>query len=578
MGFLMRRFSARLVLPWLGPLAALVLAAGCNLEKKESISDDESSGSSGGSQNGNGSASGAGGSLSTSTSCPTQEIPPNPVRRLTRFEYANSVRALLQVEPSAAAELPADEITNSFDNNAGVLTVSSLHAEKYVLVSEALAKAAVQNLSALTTCDTAAQGEEACARAFAQSMGRRAFRRPITANDEQALMTAYSAGRTGGSYAEGLEVMIRAMLQSANFLFRLETTTPPSDAPLVPLSQFELATRLSYLIWASGPDDALLDAAERGQLSTKEEVATKAWEMLSAPAAHVALSNFVSQWIGERRLDITAKDTNLFPEFTGEVREAMRAELLAFVDYVLWTGDHTLKTLLTAPVAFVNEPLAQVYGVTAPAGATTELQMVELPAEQGRAGLLTQAGFLSVQAHPDQTSPVLRGKFVRTMLLCQPPPPPPPDVDISPPEIDPNATARERFSAHQEASAGCNTCHDLMDPIGFSFESFDAMGRHRTMDGSNAIDLSGEILRTNDSALQGPYDGVSELAGKLSESTQVRNCVATQLFRFASGRLEADQDACSLATMQESFTGSEGDLLELIVAMTQTDAFFNRRQ
>jgi hypothetical protein len=575
MGFLMRRFSARRVLPLLGPLAALALAAGCSFEKKDSVSDGENNGSGSGS---GGSLSGSGGSLSTSTACPTREIPPTPLRRLTRFEYTNTVRNLLHVDPLAAADLPADEITNSFDNNAGVLTVSSLHAEKYVLVSEALAKAAVQNLSALTTCDTAAQGEEACARAFAQSFGRKAFRRPITANDEQALMTAYAAGRTGGSYAEGIEVMIRAMLQSANFLFRLETTTPPTDAPLVPLSQFELATRLSYLIWASGPDDALLDAASNGQLSTKEQVAAKAREMLAAPAARVALANFVSQWIGERRLDITTKDTVLFPEFTDDVRAAMRAELSAFVDYVLWSGDHTLGTLLSAPVAFVNEPLAQLYGIIAPPGAATELQMVELPAEQGRAGLLTQAGFLSVQAHPDQTSPVLRGKFVRTMLLCQPPPPPPPDVDISPPEIDPNATARERFSAHQDASSGCNTCHDLMDPIGYSFESFDAMGRFRTMDGANALDLSGEILRTTDPALQGPYDGVRELAEKLSQSTQVQDCVATQLFRFAAGRVEADQDACSLATMQEAFSGSEGDLLELVVAMTQTDAFFNRRK
>ncbi len=575
MGFLMRRFSARRVLPLLGPLAALALAAGCSFEKKDSVSDGENNGSGSGS---GGSLSGSGGSLSTSTACPTREIPPTPLRRLTRFEYTNTVRNLLQVDPLAAADLPADEITNSFDNNAGVLTVSSLHAEKYVLVSEALAKAAVQNLSALTPCDTTAQGEEACARAFAQSFGRKAFRRPITANDEQALMTAYAAGRTGGSYAEGIEVMIRAMLQSANFLFRLETTTPPTDAPLVPLSQFELATRLSYLIWASGPDDALLDAASNGQLSTKEQVAAKAREMLAAPAARVALANFVSQWIGERRLDITTKDTVLFPEFTDDVRAAMRAELSAFVDYVLWSGDHTLGTLLSAPVAFVNEPLAQLYGITAPPGAATELQMVELPAEQGRAGLLTQAGFLSVQAHPDQTSPVLRGKFVRTMLLCQPPPPPPPDVDISPPEIDPNATARERFSAHQDASSGCNTCHDLMDPIGYSFESFDAMGRFRTMDGANALDLSGEILRTTDPALQGPYDGVRELAEKLSQSTQVQDCVATQLFRFAAGRVEADQDACSLATMQEAFSGSEGDLLELVVAMTQTDAFFNRRK
>jgi hypothetical protein len=198
---------------------------------------------------------------------------------------------------------------------------------------------------------------------------------------------------------------------------------------------------------------------------------------------------------------------------------------------------------------------------------------VDLPANQGRAGLLTQAGFLSVQGHPDQTSPVLRGKFVRTMMLCQPPPPPPDDVNISLPDIDQGGTARERFGAHLTAGASCSGCHALMDPIGLAFEHFDSMGQYREMDNGQAIDATGEIYEVTDPSLAGGFDGVAELAAKLASSEMVRDCVATQWFRFAAGRLETNPDSCSLATMQNTFNTTNGDVLELIVAMTESDAF-----
>ncbi len=508
-------------------------------------------------------------------SCPTQPVPRTPLRRLTRFEYQNAVRALLHVDVSAAQDLPADEITSSFDNNAGVLTVSALHAEKYVLVSEALAKLAVQNLAALDACDAAATGEEACALGFAKRFGRLAFRRPTTSLDEQALLAAYQAGRQGGSHGEGIEVMIRAALQSPDFLYRLETTSPDDTRPQVPLSPYELATRLSFLIWASGPDDSLLDAAERGELGSKALVAEKARQMLALPQARAAVTRFFEQWSGAQRLDITTKSATAFPAFSPELRASMARELPAFVEHVLWSGDRSLKTLLTEPVAFVDGALATLYGVPAPSGAATPA-LVPLPEAQGRAGLLTQAGFLSVQAHPDQTSPVLRGKFVRAMLLCQPPAPPPPDVDISLPAIDEGATARARMASHLQVGASCNGCHALMDPIGLAFEGFDAMGRYRDSEGGQALDLSGEISGANDAALEGPFVGVRELAEKLAGSAQVRDCVATQWFRFAAGRGEVEADECSLGAMRGAFNGAAGDVLELIVATTQTDAFWFR--
>lgn len=535
--------------------------------------------SSTGGTSGSFSEGGTGAIVPSVDACPTPEIAPTPLRRLTRFEYANTVRDLLEVDAAPVAELPADEVTNGFDNNSAILTVSPLHAVKYIEVSESLAKTAVQKLPALTGACDASEGEEACALEFAKTFGRRAFRRPTTASDEQVLMTAFTAGRTGADFSRGIEVMIRAALQSPHFLYRLETTSPAdAGSKLVPLGQFELATRLSYLIWASAPDNALLDAAASNALATPAAVAAKAREMLSSPKAKGAIANFFNQWASTTRLGILTKNTTLFPSFDTGLRDAMARELPAFVDYVLFTGDHKLSTFLTANVGFVNGRLAALYGIPTTSIADPAVtQMVTYPAEQGRAGLLTQAGFLSVQGHPDQTSPVLRGKFVRSMLLCDPPSLPPDDVDTSVPEVEEGATARVRFSAHLEAGNTCNGCHVLMDPIGLAFENFDAMGQYRETENQQPLDVSGEIFDAADPALGGPFVGVQEMAQKLANSDQVRDCVATQWFRYASGRREVQPDACSLGTLQASFGNSQGDLVELIVGITQTDAFLNRR-
>jgi len=538
-----------------------------------------SSGASGtsGTSGSSGSAGTGGSSVpSAPADCTTEQVAHTALRRLTRFEYAQTVKDLLKVDPAPSNDIPADEVTSGYDNNSSVLTISSLHAEKYVLVSEALAKSAVQSLAAIDSCNTTTTSEDACALAFAKSFGRRAFRRPTTAADEQALLAAYTAGRTDGSYAEGIEVMIRAALQSPDFLFRLETTTPAdAKVALVPLSQFELATRLSYLIWATGPDDALLDAAQSGALGSKAAVAAKAREMLADPKAKLAIANFFGQWSSTNRLPITSKNTTLFPSFTADMQAAMQRELPAFLDYV-FSGDHTLRTLLTAPVAFVSGPLAQLYVPGSAMGGTTPVKL-DLPAAQGRAGILTQAGFLAVQGHPDQTSPVLRGKFVRAMMLCDPPPPPPDDVNITLPTIDQGATARIRFAAHESAGASCKGCHTLMDPIGLPFENFDAMGQFRTTDNGQTIDASGEITEIEgDPALEGEFVGVAEMAEKLAASQTVSDCMTTQWFRFAAGRFELDQDACSLGNMRRTFATSGGDLVELVVAMTQADDFWFR--
>ncbi|WP_437718918.1 DUF1592 domain-containing protein [Sorangium sp. So ce448] len=546
---------------------ALTAAAGCGNGQIGAADTGSSSGE-------DGSTSGQGGDPPV---CGAERILA-PQRRLTRFEYNNTVRDLLGTSLTPADQFPPDEIAGGFNNNATVLTVSALHAEKYLLAAEALATEAVGgDLSKLVPCDPAAvEGqvaqEEACARQFVQDFGRRAYRRPLETSDVDRLMRAYAAGRTDGSFREGIEVVIRAALQSPKFLFRLELRHDlDASSSRVRLDPYEMASRLSYLVWASGPDDELLDAAEAGLLDTREQLAERTRQMLEHPRARRAITEFYKQWLNLGKLETIVKEESQFPGYDDELVAGIRAETPAFVEHVLWSGDHKLSSLLTLPVGFATESVAELYGVTVPPGSTTP-QLVELPPDQ-RAGVLTQPAFLAVHAHPDQTSPVLRGKAIRSKFMCQDPPPPPDDVDLTPPTGEEGVTARERFNQHA-SNARCAGCHQLMDPIGFAFENFDAVGAYRTQEGGQVIDVSGEMVLSDD--MDGSFVGVRQLAEKLAGSAQVRECLATQWFRYTAGRFENVDDECSLDGLRAGFHGSEGDLVELIVATTQTDAFLYR--
>lgn len=496
--------------------------------------------------------------------CSTLERPPTPLRRLTRFEYNNTVQDLFSTDLSPADEFPPDEVADGFSNNALVLTISSLHAERYVFAAEALAAEAVGNLSQLLSCDPASLGERACAEEFARTFGRRAYRRELQAEDVSLLMEAYDFG---DGFENGIEIMIRTMLQSPNFLFRVEFSgAAVGDEGMVRLDSFETATRLSYLLWSSAPDDVLLAAAAAGELSTAEQVEAQARRMLADPKARRAVAEFYRQWLELTRLEIVSKDVEAFPLWSDAMRDAMANEADAVIEQVVFGEEPNLQQLLEAPLGLPSGPLAELYAVQ-PSEQVTALSASE------RAGILTLPGFLSVQAHPDQTSPVLRGKFIRQKLLCTDVPPPPDDVDISPPEVEEGATARERFSAHAEGA--CATCHELMDPLGFALESYDAMGVFRTTDGGRELDLSGELVKTK--AIDGPFNGAHEMVSILAGSDEVRDCVATQWFKFAMGRGVEEGDACSLDPLQTSFSSNGAHLRELLVSTTLTEAFLYRR-
>ena len=504
--------------------------------------------------------------------CTTREAFASPLRRLTRGEYNNTVRDLLGDRTAPADRFPPDEVSGGFSNNAAVLGVSPLLAEKYQEAAEALAAVAVKDLPALVGCEFAGAAEEPCARQFVQRFGRRAYRRPLAASETDRLMALYQAGRAGGSFAEGIEVVLRAVLQAPAFLYRIEGrpgTARGGNAPLAPLDGYEVATRLSYFLWGTTPDDTLLAAAERNALQTADQIEAAARRMLADPRARPVVAEFHRQWLGLTALDRLAKDAGVYPEFDDELRAGMRAETAAFVEAAYFGSERTLATLLAGDRGFVTPALARLYGVPAPPG--TGPQPAALPRDQ-RAGLLTQAGFLAVHALPDQSSPVHRGKLVREQVLCQPMPPQPPGLMVSPPEVDPRRPTRERFAQHA-ADPQCATCHQLMDPIGFGFERYDGIGRFRTSDGGRAVDDSGEVTAADGSGFR--FQGARELGERLAASPVVEQCLATQWYRFAFGRLEGPGDDCSLRELRAAFAAGR-DLGELLVALTRTEAFRHR--
>jgi hypothetical protein len=291
--------------------------------------------------------------------------------------------------------------------------------------------------------------------------------------------------------------------------------------------------------------------------------------MLNDPKAGETIGLFHTQWLGLEDLAASDKDTALFPAFSPALLEAMAAETKLFSDYVVRQGDGLLATLLTSNLAFPQGDLFDVYGVAEPSGYQVGTP-IELDGTQ-RAGILTQAAFLTRKAHRDQSSPVHRGLLVRENVLCQPIDAPPADVNNVPPAPTPATSTRDRFAQHS-SDATCAGCHMLMDPIGLGFENFDALGQFRTMDGRGAVDATGEFVEVG-ADLAGTFNGAVELANKLAGSEEVTNCVSVQWFRFSLGRIEAENDACSIMAIRDGFQASGGNIKTLLAQIALSDAF-----
>jgi hypothetical protein len=452
--------------------------------------------------------------------------------------------------------------------------VGDLQVEQYMDAAEQVAAEATADLASLLPCDPVAVGEDVCAEQWLRELAQRAYRRPLVDADIDRLMSVYATAKADG-FATGIRVALQGMLQSPWFLYHVELGDPAADVvdgQPVPLSAHELASRLSYFLWDSMPDQALFDAATAGELATDEGIAAQVDRMLADPRAEDAIASFHLQWLGVDEIEALEKAPEVFPAFDPALAVAMKDDTASFANWVLTEGDGRLETLLTGAFTLSDDPaLLALYGVSLPAGYVAG-DPIPLPADQ-RAGLLTQPAVMAEHAHANQTSPVHRGKLVRENLLCQILPPPPPEVDNVPPDPEPGISTRERFEQHR-ADPACSSCHQLIDPLGFGFEHYDGIGAFRTMDGDVPVDATGEVLATQES--NGTFDGAVELAGMLAQTPEVRDCMARQWFRFSLGRMDDDQDQCTMDRLATAFEDSGHDVRSLIQEIVLSDAFRHR--
>jgi hypothetical protein len=492
-----------------------------------------------------------------------------PLRRLSNAEYRNTVQDLLgevsgidAAVTSATKDFVDEAESLGFRNNADFLGVSSLIAQGYMDAAEALAPLTART-PALVGCTSA---DALCAKQFIESFGKRAFRRPLGADETARYQALYDkAIAQGYDFQTGVEWVVFSMLQSTQFLYRVELGTQ-RGADYVP-SQYETANRLSYLIWQSMPDQALLDAAERGELSTKEQIASQAQRLMQDPKS-TRLLEYFDQWLDLDRLSALDRDKNVYPNLDPSLPALLKQETHAFVADLLKRPQGSLTDLLTGQYSFLNADLAKHYGVSGPTGA--DFVRVDMP---GRAGVLTQ-GMLLSHDKPTRTSIVRRGLKVRLDLLCEKVPAPPNDVKLDLEGLGEGLTQRQRLEKHRTA-ASCAGCHNLMDPIGVAFEGFDAVGRARTVDeGGQPVDTSTEITLTLDA--DGPLSGPAELGQRLAQSKEVRDCYVAQSFRFFYGRDYTDADKCSMAQLALGFESGKQSLSGMILALTQTDQFLYR--
>ena len=502
-----------------------------------------------------------------------------PIRRMTRFEYNNTVRDLLGDNTNPADVLPPEEEVAGFDNQAGALTTSDLLVEQYVSVAEDVSARAIGNMNALLDgCDPASQGSDACALSFIERWGQRAYRRPLEQEEIGRLKGVFDWAASDpdlGTFEDGIQVVIEVVLQSPSFLYRPEYgSDTPVEGDVVPFTSWEMATKLSYMLWNTMPDDELFQAAANDALLTREQVAAQAARMLESDRAKDTIRNFHKQWLLLTQLENVTKDTSVYPVFDSSLRPLWEQEIQTFIEHVILEGDGTLETLFAADYSFMNEELANFYGDDVVEQVTgTEFRQVQLDPAR-RAGFLTSAAVMATHANVNQSSPVFRGKFVREQLMCNTLPLPPNDIVIEPPQLDPNKTTKEQFE-EIGADPNCASCHSLMNPIGFIFEHYDGVGQWRDQQNGKNIDAVGEVVQTDD--IDGTYDGAIELAQALAESTQVQECVSSQWFRFAYNRSVTQVDSCSIQQLNERFAASNFNFRELLVALTQTNAFLYRR-
>lgn len=488
---------------------------------------------------------------------------PTGLHRLSRVEYDNTLRDLLgDATRSGFAALPED-VNDPFDNNFKDQIVSgALVASIETLAANAATRALADpaRRAALLGCTPAGPSDQACLSTFIRTFGRRAFRRPLTEDEVTAYAGLSAFAVEAKDFTVGVELVIRAMLQDPSFLYRVEIGEPvPGRSGLFRLDDFEIASRLSYFLWGTMPPDDLLDSAQAGRLVAEDGRRMAANALLADARAAARLKSFHAFWLGYDQLPVAA-----------DLAAALRAESDALVSRVVLEQRGDYFSLFRSEETFLTDRLASHYGLPAP-GSTTG-KWVPYGASPRR-GILSHGAVLAAGAKFDDTSPTLRGVFVRNRLLCQVVAPPPPNAVVDEPPQATNSRCKiDRYAAH--SSGGCASCHQLTDAIGFGLENYDRSGAYRATDKDApecTIAGDGEVLGL------GQFNGPAELGALLADSGQLEACVVTQLFRMALGRRESDADRTSLGALTETFKGGGRAFDRLLVDMAAAPAFIHRQ-
>lgn len=531
---------------------------------------------------------------------------PNPgrvtMRRLNRTEYKNTIRDLIGVDFDPTEDFPADDVGHGFDNIGDVLTLSPVLLERYLAAAETIAQRAIltkvpaprklegpldtrlANQRRLLACAPDKPKAEQT-REVLQRLALRAYRRPPSGAEVERLARLVETTEAAGeSWEAGVQAALQALLCSPKFLFRVELDDRPDSPDTRPLDEYQLASRLSYFLWSTMPDDELLALAEKGQLTASLE--DQARRMLKDPRSRALIESFARQWLQIQRLQTAAPDAEMFPQFDDRLRAAMLKETDLFFESVV-REDRSILELIDADYTFVNGPLARLYGIADTQGNAVgqkaerpggqpirgpEFQRVAL---QGRArgGLLTQASVLTVTSNPTRTSPVKRGRWVLEQVLGEPPPPPPPKVPELPNDAQAvaGASLRQRMEIHRQ-NPSCANCHLKMDAIGFALENYDAIGAFRTKDGKFDIDASGKFPdgRT--------FQGAEDLKSVLKEQHEAfSRCLAEKLLTYALGRGLEHYDRPSVDRIIAALTHNQQRFSTLVVEIVKSDPFRLRR-
>ncbi len=533
-------------------------------------------GASGANQDASGANQGASGAGNQSANGDAGDGPaylPVRIRRLTDAEWQAAATSLFGVTSMTAAQFTPDSTQTGFAVNDGQ-QVDPVFAGQVDTSAHEIATAAAL-LPSTAPCADSTNGGAACAQSFIATLAPQAYRRPATQSELAGLLVVYHAAADGGAYSDGIQAVIAAVLESPGFLYVTEMGSATGDT--VTMTDYEIASELSFLFTGNPPDSALLSAAQAGQLQSPSTRQTQARRLLATANAKTQLTKVIEEWLGIDSVGTIAKDTTVYPQFAG-VQQSLKAESDAFISEIVWGEGKGVAELFGANWTMADANAASFYGA-APPDATGRVSLVGT----GRTGILDQGAFLSVYAHASQSAPVLRGVAILRNIACVVIPDPSTlNIVVVPPPPNPAETTRELYNVHATDPV-CASCHTQIDSLGFAFENFDGQGMMRSTDATPPLPVDSTTTVASTTAdLGGSYADSSGLAATIASSVAVRTCFARKMFQYAAARNDSD---AVVKAVEDGFVSTwsalpqdaQNSLIEVLVAYAGSPAFVTRK-